>query len=121
LRERIPAPVERILHGIEDRIEHWREQEIARKAEVEAARERLWEEAAERERLLAEALDRRAGSTPGGEVAGQHRIVFVVHSDRISERLEELVRDGARLTGALPARDNYARDAGVRGTWLVFD
>ena len=54
--ERRASMIERIVRGIEDRIEEWRAQEKARHAEAEASRDALWAEAAERERLLAEAM-----------------------------------------------------------------
>ena len=50
------SPIERILHRIEERLEDWRKREAALQAEADASRSRLWAEAAERERLLAEAV-----------------------------------------------------------------
>ena len=61
--ERRTSMIERIVRGIEDRIEEWRGQDKARHTEAEANRDALWAEAAERERLLAEALGEE--ETPG--------------------------------------------------------
>ncbi len=52
---RIPM-IEAILHRIEDNVEEWRRQDAARKADVASHREKLWAEAAERQKLLAEAI-----------------------------------------------------------------
>jgi C4-type Zn-finger protein len=49
------STIERIVHRIEEHIEEWRERDKALKGEAEANRDALWAEAAERERLLAEA------------------------------------------------------------------
>ncbi len=48
--------IERVLHRIEDHVEKWREQDAVRKAELATQREKLWAEAAEREKLLTEAI-----------------------------------------------------------------
>ncbi len=42
------STIEKILHRAEDRIEEWRRQDQARKAEAEADRDKLWAEAKER-------------------------------------------------------------------------
>ena len=73
-------PIERLLHVIEDRIEEWRARMSAREVELQAHREMLLAEAAERERLLAQAasdkLDRERSL---GEAAKEHRVAFIVH------------------------------------------
>jgi hypothetical protein len=59
------STIERILQRIEEHVENWRQRDAARHAEADAFRDRLWAEAAERERLLAEAV--------GTEEARVHR------------------------------------------------
>lgn len=49
------------MHGIEDRIEEWRGRLSEREAELQAHREMLLSEAAERERLLTRAVSEREG------------------------------------------------------------
>ena len=49
-------PIESVLRRIEERLALWREERQAREVEVEADRDRLWAEAAERERLLVETI-----------------------------------------------------------------
>src|SRR5688500_55144 len=89
MAERRPAFVERIIHRIEDRVEEWRRQDTARKAEAEADRERLWAEAIERERLLAEAMrTEEAGRGSVEEIATRERVAFVVHSTEMYQVLE---------------------------------
>ena len=60
MQQQHQSRLERIIHGIEERIEEWRTQDAARKMEAEANREMLWAEAAERERREAEARRRKA-------------------------------------------------------------
>jgi hypothetical protein len=89
------SAIERILHRIEDRIEEWREQDRAHKAEAAAQREKLWASAAEREKLLAEAVAEEVRPEPADEVARRHRVVFVMHSDDVSPVLEAFATERA--------------------------
>ena len=65
--ERRASMMERILGRIEDRVEEYRAQKSGREAEIDAHREALWAEAAERQRLLLEAI---AGGGGGSRLAG---------------------------------------------------
>lgn len=113
--------VERIVHNVESRIEQWREEDAARKAEAERHRDALREEAVERERLLAQSIgeEESRGVSPK-QAAMEHGAVFVVHSEEAGRALEELADEGARLVQVVPGRGNDG-DAGVRGGWLLFD
>ncbi len=93
-------PAGRLLHVIEDRIEEWRARMSAREVELQAHREILLAEAAERERLLAQAasdkIDRERSLE---EAAKEHRVAFIVHPKGC--RHQRLLA-GVRVT---PARD----------------
>lgn len=54
------SAIERILHRVEDHVERWRQERQERLGEVEAGRDWLFEEAAERERRLARAVSEAA-------------------------------------------------------------
>jgi hypothetical protein len=115
--------IERIVHRIEEHIEDWRRREAARAAEVEANRDHLWAEAAERERLLAEAMGKeeaRRGSIE--EIAREQRVVFVMHSEEVARALEEFAGEGERLVKVVPRRGgSYTAAPGIKGSWLVFE
>ena len=82
------SPIERMLHRIEERLEDWREREAALQAEADASRSRLWAEAAERERLLAEAVGAEESRRDSiEELTKQHRVVFVLHRTEVAETL----------------------------------
>lgn len=123
--ERHTSGIERILHRIEDRIEdyleEWRQQDTSRKAELAAHRAELWAEAAEREKLLAETIageeSRRASLE---EITREHRVVFVVHSEEVTRTLEIFASEGACLARVIPGRGGHNGDAGIVGSWLVF-
>jgi hypothetical protein len=67
-------PIERLLHVSEDRIEEWRARMSAREVELQAHREMLLAEAAERERLLAQAAsDKEDRERSLEEAAKEHR------------------------------------------------
>ena len=66
-----------ILQRVEEHVEDWRKRDAALKAEADDMRDQMWAEAAERERLLAEAMEseeaRRASirsQAPAGRGAG---------------------------------------------------
>jgi hypothetical protein len=63
--EQRTSRLKRILQRVEEHVEDWRKRDAALKAEADVMRGQMWAEAAERERLLAEAMSRkRTGTTP---------------------------------------------------------
>lgn len=114
--------VERVLHGIEDRVEEWREESRARQAEVESNREKLWTEAAEREKLLTEAVNGEETQARSlEEVAKDQRVVFVLHSEESGRALQEFADATFRLVNVLPGHTGN-EEVGIRGSsWLVFE
>ena len=122
MSERQEGRLERIIHGIEDRIEHWREEDAARKREAEENREKLWAEAAERERLLAEAVgEEEAQRGAIEEITKDQKLVFVVHTDEVAESLNTFAEEGNRLVKVMPGRGTHVSEAGLTGSWLVFE
>ena len=116
------SPIERILHRIEERLEDWRERDAAREAEVDASRSRLWAEAAERERLLAEAVGAEEARRESiEELTKQHRVVFVLHRTEVEETLQDFVREGDRLVNVVPRKGGEMIGEGLKGSWLVFE
>jgi hypothetical protein len=116
------SPIERILHRIENYLEDWRKRESAFQAEADEGRSRLWAEAAERERLLAEAVgaeEERRKSIE--ELTMQHKVVFVLHRDEVVESLEDFARQGDRLVSVVPRRGGETISEGLKGSWLVFE
>jgi hypothetical protein len=120
--EQHPSAIERILQTIEEHIEDWRRRDSALQAEADASRSRLWAEAAERERLLAEAVgaeEARRGSIE--ELTKQNRVVFVLHREELVETLEEFAREGDKLVSVVPRRGGETITEGLKGSWLVFE
>jgi hypothetical protein len=116
------SAIERILHRIEEHLEDWRKRDAALQAQADAGRSRLWAEAAERERLLAEAVGAEEARRESiEELTMQHRIVFVLHRDEVVETLEDFVREGDRLVGVVPRRGGETISDGLKGSWLVFE
>ena len=116
------SPIERILHRIEERVEDWRKREAALQAEADASRSRLWAEAAERERLLAEAVGAEEARRKSiEELTKQHRVVFVMHRTEVEETLQDFVREGDRLVNVVPRRGGETISDGLKGSWLVFE
>jgi hypothetical protein len=116
------SPIERILHRIEERLEDWRKREAALQAEADASRSRLWAEAAERERLLAEAVGAEEARRKSiEELTKQHRVVFVMHRTEVEETLQDFVREGDRLVNVVPRRGGEMISEGLKGSWLVFE
>jgi hypothetical protein len=116
------SPIERVLHRIEERLEDWREREAALQAEADASRSRLWAEAAERERLLAEAVGAEEARRESiEELTKQHRVVFVMHRTEVEETLQDFVREGDRLVNVVPRRGGEMISEGLKGSWLVFE
>jgi hypothetical protein len=119
--QRVSA-VERILNRIEEHIEDWRQRGSALQAEADASRSRLWDEAAERERLLAEAVgaeEERRESIE--ELTKENLVVFVLHREELKETLEEFARNGDRLVSVVPRRGGETISQDLKGSWLVFE
>ena len=116
------SAIERILHRIEEHIEDWRQRDSALQAEADASRSRLWAEAAERERLLAEAVGAEEARRESiEELTKQNRVVFVLHREELNETLEEFARQGDRLVSVVPRRGGETISHGLKGSWLVFE
>jgi hypothetical protein len=116
------SAIERVLHRIEEHLEDWRKRDAALQAEADASRSRLWAEAAERERLLAEAVGAdEARRKSREELTMQHRVVFVLHRREVEETLEDFVREGDRLVSVVPRRGGETISDGLKGSWLVFE
>jgi hypothetical protein len=115
--------IERIVNRVEEHIEEWRRRDAALAAEAEANRDQLWAAAAERERLLAEVLgEEEAHRASVEEIMKDHRVVFVVHSEEVAQTLETFAGEGDRLVKAIPStRGSYAKEMGIKGSWLVFE
>ena len=120
--ERQESAIERMLHRIEEHMEDWRKRDAALQAEADASRGRLWAEAAERERLLAEAVGAEESRRESiEELTKQHRVVFVLHRTEVEETLEDFVREGDRLVSVVPRRGGETISEGLKGSWLVFE
>src|SRR4028118_1472143 len=146
--EQRTSRLKRILQRVEEHVEDWRKRDAALSAEADAMRGQMWAEAAERERLLAEAMkseeDGRApledltegdrggfGAHRGGEggagrgsivdLTKEHRVVFVLHREEVVETLEDLASQGDRLVSVVPRKGGEAVTAGLKGAWLVFE
>jgi len=116
------SAIERILNRIEEHIEDWRKRDSTLQAEADASRSRLWEEAAERERLLAEAVGAEEARRESiEELTRNNRVVFVLHREELVETLEEFARNGDRLVGLVPRRGGETISQGLKGSWLVFE
>ena len=93
--EQHASAIERILNRIEEHIEDWRQRDSTLQAEADASRSRLWAEAAERERLLVEAVGAEEARRESiEELTQQNRVVFVLHREEMVETLEEFARQG---------------------------
>jgi hypothetical protein len=116
------SAIERMLHRIEEHVEDWRKRDTALQAEADASRSRLWDEAAERERLLAEAVGAEESRRESiEELTMQHRVVFVLHHEEVIETLEDFAREGDRLVSVVPRRGGETISDGLKGSWLVFE
>jgi hypothetical protein len=122
MSEHHASAIERVLHRIEEHLEDWRKRDAALQAEADAGRSRLWAEAAERERLLAEAVGAEEARRESiEELTKQHRVVFVLHRTEVEETLEDFVRAGDRLVSVVPRRGGETISEGLKGSWLVFE
>ncbi|MGF1473715.1 MAG: hypothetical protein ACFB50_18485 [Rubrobacteraceae bacterium] len=114
--------LERIIHGIEERIEEWRKEDTARKMEAEDNRKMLWAEAAERERILAEAVSAEEAQRESIEgITKEQKLVFVVHTDEVAETLQTFAEEGDRLVNIMPGTGTRVGGSGLSGSWLVFE
>jgi ABC-type Fe2+-enterobactin transport system substrate-binding protein len=120
--EQSGSAIERILNRIEEHIEDWRRRDSALQAEADASRSRLWAEAAERERLLAEAVGAEEARRESiEELTKQNRVIFVLHREELAETLEEFARQGDKLVSVVPRRGGETMTQGLKGSWLVFE
>jgi hypothetical protein len=120
--EQRPSAIERMLQRIEEHIEDWRRRDAALQAEADISRSRLWAEAAERERLLAEAVGAEEARRESiEELTKQNRVLFVLHREELVETLEEFARDGDKLVSVVPRRGGETMSQGLKGSWLVFE
>ena len=120
--EQRTSRLKRILRRVEEHVEDWRKQDAALKAEADLMRGQMWAEAAERERLLAEAMESEEGGGASIEdLTKEHRVVFVLHREEVVETLEDLASQGDRLVSVVPRKGGEAVTAGLKGAWLVFE
>jgi hypothetical protein len=120
--EQRTSRLKRILQRVEEHVEDWRKRDAALSAEADAMRGQMWAEAAERERLLAEAMaSEEDGRASIEDLTKEHRVVFVLHREEVVETLEDLARQGDRLVSVVPRKGGEAVTAGLKGAWLVFE
>ena len=120
--EQRTSRLKKILQRVEEHVEDWRKQDAALKAEADAMRGQMWAEAAERERLLAEAMESEEARRDSIEqLTKENRVVFVLHREEVVETLEDLASQGDRLVGVVPRKGGEAITAGLKGAWLVFE
>jgi len=120
--EQRTSRIKRILQRVEEHVEEWRQRDAAHAAEADTFRSMLWAEAAERERLLAEAMSEEEARRESIEVlTKEHRVVFVLHREEVGETLEDFASQGDRLVSVVPRKGGEALTAGLKGSWLVFE
>jgi hypothetical protein len=120
--EQRTSRLKRILQRVEEHVEDWRKRDAALSAEADAMRGQMWAEAAERERLLAEAMESgEDGHASIEDLTKEHRVVFVLHREEVVETLEDLASQGDRLVSVVPRKGGEAVTAGLKGAWLVFE
>jgi len=114
--------IERIVRRVEQHTEEWRQRDAVRAAEAEANRDQLWAAAVEREKHLAKIIGAEAGRASSEEIMKEHRLAFVVHSEEVAQTLETFAGEKDRLIKVIPStRGSYAREMGIKGSWLVFE
>ncbi len=114
--------IERLLHRIEGHTWEERESTRVREEEVQAYRGKLQAEEAEREKLLVQVgSDEETAQRSLEEICKKHRVEFVVHSEEAVKALGKFAGEGARLVRVIPGSGSVQRDAGVNGSWLVFE
>lgn len=120
--EQRTSRIKKILQRVEEHVEEWRKRDAAHAAEADAFRGLLWAEAAERERLLAEAMSREEARRESiEELTKQHRVLFVLHREEVGETLEDFASQGDRLVSVVPRKGGETITAGLKGSWLVFE
>ena len=120
--ERYTAMIERIVHRVEQHTEEWRQRDAVRAAEAEANRDQLWAAAVEREKHLAKIIGAEAERASPEEIMKEHRLAFVVHSEEVAQTLETFAGEKDCLIKVIPStRGSYAREMGIKGSWLVFE
>jgi hypothetical protein len=121
--EQRASMIERIVQRVEEHIEDWRRRDAARHAEADANRDQLWAAAEEREKMLAELVsEEEARRESAEEVMKEHRVAFVVHSEEVAQSLETFAAEKERLIRVIPStRGSYAKEMGIKGSWLVFE
>ncbi len=118
--ERRESAIERVLHRVEDHVERWRRDRQSRLGEVEAERDRFFEEAAERERRLAGAVEEAAAGRDAEQDAELgRRAVFVVHSREAGQKLRDLAEEGASLAKVVPGKTDGVGGTELEGSWLI--
>src|ERR671939_146125 len=96
------SAIERRLHRSEEHVEYWRRRDSALQAEADASRSRVWAEAAERQRLVAEAVGAEEARRESiQEITKDNRVVFVLHREELVETLEDFAREGDRLVSVV--------------------
>ena len=120
--EQRTSKIERIVHRVEEDFEEWRKRDAARAAEAEANRDQLWA-VAEREKTLAEVIgEEEAHPASVEEVMKENGVAFVIHSEEVAQILEAFAGEGDRLIKVIPStRGSYAKEMGIKGSWLVFE
>jgi hypothetical protein len=120
--EQRTSRLKRILQRVEEHVEDWRKRDATLKAEADDMRGQMWAEAAERERLLAEAMESEEARRASIEdLTKEHRVVFVLHREEVVETLEDLASQGDRLVSVVPRKGGEAITGGLKGAWLVFE
>lgn len=110
------STIERILNGIENYVEDWRKENAARQGDAEANRDELWAEAAERERLLREAVNEEESRQDAlEEVTKRCRVVFVLHSGEVAGTLEDFAAARGPAGEGDPRRRQLLDRLGGRG------
>jgi hypothetical protein len=73
--------------------------------------------------VLAEVIgEEEAHPVSAEEVMEEHRVAFVVHSEEVAQTLEAFAVEGDRLIRVIPStRGSYAKEMGIKGSWLVFE
>ena len=54
------------------------------------------------------------------EAARRHRVVFVMHSEEVSQLLEAFAAEKACPDRVIPGRGGY-EETGMKGSWLMFE
>jgi hypothetical protein len=69
---------------------------------------------------LAEAVAEEEHRDSMDEVARRHRVIFVMHSEEVSQALETFAAEKACLERVVPGRGGY-EEADMKGSWLMFE